>query len=359
MHKEIYRILAINPGSTSTKFGVYENEKCIFEHTIRHDRSDLESCDSIIGQKELRENLIISTLNDQKISLSEMDAVVGRGGIVKPLESGTYSINDSLLYDLTHGEATVHASALGGIIAKEIGDIEGIPNFIVDPVVVDELCPEARVTGIKNLERRSIFHALNTKAVARRVCNKIGKRYEDSRLIVAHLGGGITVGAHLNGKVIDVNDAKSGVGPFTPERTGTAPLLPVIDMCFSGEYTKDQLYDMVIKGGGMLMLLGTNDLRKAEEMIENGDAYANLVVKAMAYQVSKEIGAMCAVLNGSLDGIILTGGLAYSENFTKYIENKVSKFGEIFILPGEDELLALVEGTLAVLRNERQAKEYV
>lgn len=358
MNNKIFRVLAINPGATSTKNGIFENEKCIAESTIRHDYQELAACGSIKNQKKLRTELVLKFVKEAGSELSSLAAVIGRGGIIKPLESGIYAINDKMIEDLSKEPATIHASSLAGIIAREIGDSLGIPSFIADPVTVDELCPQARLTGIKGIERQPIFHALNSKAVARRVCKEFGKRYEESRLIVAHMGGGISVGAHLDGRVVDVNSAAAGEGPFTPERSGGVPLFPIIEMCYSGSYSKIEIMDLIVKKSGMQMHIGTSDLRKAEAMIAAGDSYAALVVETMAYMVAKEIGAMFAVLSGRADGIILTGGLAYSTLFTNYIKDRVEQLATVYMCPGEDELLALVEGALAVLRRETAVKQY-
>lgn len=358
MGERVLRILAINPGSTSTKVGLYENDKSIFVKAILHERSELEGFVGILEQKEMRKALVISSLIEAGIPLTSLGAVVGRCGMVKPLESGTYLVSDELLYDLTNGEAIRHASALGGIIAYELGKSLSIPAYVVDPVTVDEMIPLARMTGLKGIVRRSIFHALNSKYTAKRFCREIQKRYEESRLIVAHLGGGITVSAHRNGKAIDVNDGSAGEGPFSPERAGGLPVSAIIDLCFSGAYTKEQLLTLLMSKSGMHMHIGTNDLREAESRIDQGDEEARLVVEAMAYQVSKQIGAMAAVLEGEVDGIILTGGLAHSRRFTGLIEQRVKKMGPLVVYPGEDELQALTEGALAVLTNKEQVKYY-
>lgn len=358
MVEKTLRILAINPGSTSTKVGVHENNGSILKSTIYHKSSELEGYASILEQKEMRKALVTKILDEAGIPLASFSAVVGRCGMVKPLESGTYLINEELFNDLKKGEAIRHASALGGIIAYELGKSLSIPAYVVDPVTVDEMFPLARVTGIKGITRKSIFHALNSNYVARRFCKEIFKKYETSRLIVAHLGGGITVSAHLYGKVIDVNNGVAGEGPFTPERAGALPAFAVIDLCFSGEYTKEQLKTLIISKSGMQMYLGTNDLREAEKRIGQGDEEAQLVVEAMAYQVSKQIGAMAAALEGEVDGIILTGGLAHSQKFIGLIEQRVRLLGPVVVYPGEDELKALAEGALAVLLNKEPVKIY-
>ncbi|HHY28920.1 MAG TPA: butyrate kinase [Desulfitobacterium dehalogenans] len=358
MGDRILRILAINPGSTSTKIGLYENERCILEKSIRYNRSDLEGFAGILEQKAMRKTFVMDSLEEAGISLNSLNAVVGRCGMVKPVESGTYLINDKLLHDLSHGEALQHASSLGGIIAYELGRSLSIPAYVVDPVTVDEMIPVARVTGIKDIARRSIFHALNSRFVAKRFCRERQRKYEECHLIVAHLGGGITVSAHLRGKTIDVNDGSAGEGPFSPERTGGLPVSAIINLCFSGLYTKEQLLALVMSNGGMQMLLGTNDLREAERRIDDGDDEALLVVEAMAYQVAKQIGAMAAALEGKADGIVLTGGLAYSQRFTQLIRQRVEKMGPVTVYPGEDELQAMVEGALAVFTKQEQVKHY-
>ncbi|MDR1905028.1 MAG: butyrate kinase [Treponema sp.] len=353
-----FRILAVNPGSTSTKFAVYDNEKVLLEHVIRHDEELLAGCGSVLKQKEMRRDCIMNCLDAAGIPLESIDAIAGRGGLLKPIESGTYLINQRMLDDLQSATAAIHASALGAIIAAEIAGSLGISAYVVDPVVVDEMDRNAKLTGMPGVERSSVFHALNQKAIARRLAAEMGMSYENARYIVVHLGGGITVGAHRYGRVIDVNDAISGEGPFTPERTGGIPAIPLINMCFSGEYTEQEMIDKVTKRGGMLAYLGTKDLRIVQKMINDGDEFAALVLDSMAYQVSKEIGAMAAVLEGLVDAIILTGGLAYSIRFTGAIKQRVDKLAPVHVFPGEDELLALMGGVLRVLRGEESVATY-
>ncbi|HOR12345.1 MAG TPA: butyrate kinase [Clostridia bacterium] len=357
--KNAYRFLVINPGSTSTKLGVYQDEKLELEDIVRHSRNEIEKYSTIVEQKDMRRTLIEKLIADYGLNMSDFDAIVGRGGLVKPIDSGVYSVNERMLYDLTHSTAATHASSLGGIIAAEIAKTIGKPAFVVDPIVVDELDPFARLSGMPGIERRSVFHALNQKAVARRCAKDMGKKYEDCRFVVAHMGGGITVGAHRYGRVIDVNDGIAGEGPFTPERSGGIPAEPIIRMCFSGAFTETEMINYVTRGGGMSAYLGTNDLRACERLIKEGDDYADLVLESMAYQVSKEIGAMVAVLDGRVDAIILTGGLAHSNRFTGAIKNRVSLIAPVNVYPGEDELKALAEGALRVLRGEEKAKEYL
>jgi butyrate kinase len=352
------RILAINPGSTSTKFAVYDNETMIFEEAVRHDENVLVRYPAVLDQRELRRDCIMNALSETGIPPESLDAIAGRGGLLKPIESGTYAINNKMLEDLNSATASIHASALGAIIAAEIAGPLGIPAYVVDPVVVDEMDRNAKLTGMPGVERSSVFHALNQKAIARRLAAEIGKPYENARFIVAHLGGGITVGAHRYGRVIDVNDAISGEGPFTPERTGGIPALPLVSMCFSGEYTEAEMIEKVTKRGGMHAYLGTADLRIVQKMINDGDEFAALVLDSMAYQVSKEIGAMAAVLEGIIDAIVLTGGLAHSYRFTGAIKQRVDKLAPVYVIPGEDEMLALMGGALRVLRGREAVAKY-
>ncbi len=354
-----YRILALNPGSTSTKIGIYDNEHEILEKTIRHERSDLAPYSSIIDQYSFRKKMILQTLDQSGINLSKLSAVVGRGGLLRPIEGGTYTVNKDMLADLKQGYAGEHASNLGGIIAFEIAEQLNISAFIVDPVVVDELMPEARISGFADIERKSIFHALNQKAAARRVAEKMDKSYEDIRLIVTHMGGGITVGAHCFGRVIDVNNGLHGEGPFSPERAGTVPAGDLVAMCFSGEYYSDEIMKKIVGGGGLVGYLGTNDAVEVENRISRGDEEAESVYNAMALQISKEIAASAAVLEGRVDAIVLTGGLAYGEEFIQKICSRIKWIADIIVMPGENELEALNAGALRVLRGQEKPKTYV
>jgi butyrate kinase len=355
---KVFRILTINPGSTSTKVAVYENETLLVDAVARHSREELSGCETILDQKDIRLSLVHKMLCDHGIETASLDAAVGRGGLIEPIDSGTYTINPRMLKDLITSTAAVHASALGGIMAEEIGREAGIPSYVVDPVVVDEMDQYAKLTGLPGIERRSVFHALNQKAIARRCAAEMGTTYENSRFVVAHMGGGCTIAAHRYGRVIDVNDALEGEGPFTPERTGGIPAAQLIRLCFSGAYTEHELLDKVTKSGGMTAYLGTDDLRKCERLIKEGDEYAALVLESMAYQVAKEIGAMTAVLEGRVDAIILTGGLAYSNRFTGSIKQRVGLIAPVKVYPGEDEMRALAEGALRVLRGQEKAIEY-
>lgn len=358
MPHSINRILVINPGSTSTKIGVFDNEFSIFEKTIRHDMDTINQYDSIIEQYEFRKQTILESLDTEGINVSRLSAVCGRGGLLRPIEGGTYRVNDVMLADLKAGFAGEHASNLGGILAFEIASALNIPAYIVDPVVVDELDPIARISGFSVIERKSIFHALNQKAVARRVAKELGKKYEEVNFIVAHMGGGITVGAHKKGKVVDVNNGLHGDGPFSPERAGTVPAGDLVALCYSGEYFLEEIMKKLVGQGGLVGYLNTNDAVAVEKMIENGDEQASLVYSAMAYQVAKEIGAASAVLQGKVDGIILTGGLAYGKEFVQAISDRISWIADVIIQPGENELQALAEGALRVLRGEEAEKDY-
>ncbi|EWH21117.1 butyrate kinase [Bacillus haynesii] len=352
------RILVINPGSTSTKIGVFHDDRSIFEKSIRHDEAELQQYETIIDQYSFRKQAILETLHEQGINISKFDAVCARGGLLRPIEGGTYEVNDAMIVDLKNGYAGQHASNLGGIIAREIADGLNIPAFIVDPVVVDEMAPIAKISGTPAIERRSIFHALNQKAVARKAAWQFGKRYEDMKMIITHMGGGITIGVHCHGRVIDVNNGLHGEGPLSPERAGTIPAGDLIDMCFSGEYTKDELMKMLVGGGGLAGYLGTTDAVKVEKMIKEGDQKAALIYEAMAYQIAKEIGAASAVLKGEVDAIILTGGLAYGKSFISSIRQYIDWISDVVVFPGENELQALAEGAFRVLNGEEEAKQY-
>lgn len=353
-----FRILVINPGSTSTKIGVYENEQLIFEDTLRHQAEKLAQFTSVIDQYNFRKDAILSSLDVGGIQLTDLDAVCGRGGLLRPISGGTYIVNEAMLYDLEKGFSGQHASNLGGILANEIASAITIPAYIVDPVVVDELQPIARISGFAPISRKSIFHALNQKAVARRFAKQVGKSYDGLRLVVTHMGGGITVGVHCYGKVIDVNNGLHGDGPFSPERAGTVPIGELVDLCYSGTYFRKEIMAKLVGQGGLVGYLGTNDAVTVEKRIAAGDQQAALLYEAMAYQVAKEIGSAATVLEGKVDAIILTGGLAYGKGFVEMIEKRVGWISDVVIFPGEDELQALAEGALRVMNGEEQAKTY-
>lgn len=353
-----YKLLIINPGSTSTKIGVYEDEKEIFVETLRHSSEEIAKYDSIFEQKGFRKEVIMNVLKDNNFDVTTLDAVVGRGGMLKPMAGGTYEVNDELLNDLKVGVQGQHASNLGGILANEIAKEVGGKAFIVDPVVVDELEAVARISGVPELPRKSKFHALNQKAVAKRFGKESKRGYENLNLIVVHMGGGVSVGAHQNGRVIDVNNALDGDGAFSPERAGSVPVGDLIKMCFSGEYTQAEVYSKIVGKGGYVAYLNTNDARDVLREKQEGNEFAELIYNAFIYQVSKSIGEMATVLKGKVDSIILTGGIAYSPIVVADIKERVEWISNVTVYPGEDELLALAQGAIRVLSGEEEAKEY-
>ena len=351
-------LLIINPGSTSTKIGVFEGERELFQETLRHSAEEIGKYEKIIDQIDFRKDIILNVLKEKNFDLETLSAVVGRGGMLKPMESGTYKVNDTMLEDLRVGVQGQHASNLGGILANKIASELNIPSFIVDPVVVDELEEVARISGVPELPRVSKFHALNQKAVAKRYSKESGIKYSDLNLIVIHMGGGVSVGAHKNGRVIDVNNALDGEGPFSPERAGTVPVGELIKMCYSGKYSEKEVYNKLVGKGGYVAYLNTNDAREVLRLAEEGNEKAKLCFDAFIYQVSKAAGEMSTVLNGKVDRIILTGGIAYSEKVVEELKKRIGWIGEITVYPGEDELLALAQGALRVLSGEEEVREY-
>ena len=350
--------LIINPGSTSTKIGVFEDETLLFEETLRHSTEEIAQYASIVDQKDFRKEIITNLLKSKDFDINSLGMVVGRGGMLKPIPGGTYAVTDELLHDLKIGKQGQHASNLGGILAREIADSIGVPSFIVDPVVVDEMCDIARYSGVPELPRTSVFHALNQKAVAKRYAKETSKAYDSLNLIVVHMGGGVSVGAHLNGRIIDVFNALDGDGAFSPERAGGAPVGALIKMCFSGQYTEKEVYKKFVGNGGFNAYLGTNDMRDVENMVLAGDAKATEIRDAFVFQVSKDIGSMAAVLNGKVDQIIVTGGIAYDKGVVAGLRERCEWIAPFTIYPGEDELLALVQGGLRVVNGEEEAKIY-
>ncbi|PIQ34119.1 MAG: butyrate kinase [Bacteroidetes bacterium CG18_big_fil_WC_8_21_14_2_50_41_14] len=356
---EEVKILAINPGSTSTKIAVFEGTNPLFIQTIRHTSNELEPYDVITKQFKFRKELIIRELKDADIDINSISIIMGRGGLLKPVESGIIEVNDKMRYELencTYGE---HASNLGGLIAWDIA--QSLPNakaYITNPVVVDELDDLARLSGHPLLPRRSIFHALNQKAVARQHAKSIMRKYEDLNLIVVHLGGGITVGAHKKGRVVDVNQGLDGDGPYSPERTGTLPVGDLVRLCYSGNYTEKQVLKMIKGEGGLVAYLGTNSAYEVEQRAEKGDQYAKTIYDGMAYQVAKEVGSMVAVLHGEIDGILITGGIAHDKYFVNQIISYIHRFGPVHVYPGEDEMKALAMNGLRVALGEAHVKEY-
>lgn len=353
------KILAINPGSTSTKIAVYHNDKSIFLKTIRHSSDELQNFEKITDQFQYRKDVILSELENADINISRISAVVGRGGLVRPVEGGVYEVNETMIEDLKQGVMGEHASNLGGLIAQDIAmSIKGARAFIANPVVVDELQDVARITGHPELERVSIFHALNHKAIARQFAKSRDAEYEELNLIIAHLGGGISVGAHYRGKVIDVNNALDGSGPFSPERAGTLPSGQLMRMCFSGKYSFDEIKKIITGKGGLMAYFGTNSAYEIEMKAKEGDEKAKFIQDAMAYQIGKAIGEMAAVLYGEVHGIIITGGVANNKDIIAYIRNMVGFVAPVFVYPGEDEMSALAMNGLLVLKGELEPKIY-
>ncbi len=350
--------LIINPGSTSTKIGVFEDETLLFEETLRHTTEEIAQYASIADQKDFRKKIITDLLEKKEFDIKSLNVVVGRGGMLKPIPGGTYAVTDELLNDLVIGKQGQHASNLGGILAREIGDSIGVPSFIVDPVVVDELMPIARYSGVPELPRKSVFHALNQKAVAKRYAKEQGVPYESLNLIVVHMGGGVSVGAHEKGMIVDVFNALDGDGAFSPERAGGVPSGALIDMCFSGEYTKKEVYSKIVGKGGFNAYLGTNDMREVMKMVNEGDAKAAEMVDAFTFQVAKDMGSMACVLKGKVDQIIVTGGIAYNAPVINALKERAGFIAPFTVYPGEDELLALTQGALRVLNGEEEAMKY-
>lgn len=355
------RILAINPGSTSTKIAVFDDLKEVLSKTLRHSAEELSEFPSVADQYSYRKKFILEFLQEADIPLSTLDTVVGRGGLLKPIPGGVYRVNQPMLEDLKIGVQGEHASNLGGILAREIAKSSGkkMDAYIVDPVVVDELDDIARYSGLPELPRISIFHALNQKAVARRYARENGKKYDELKLIVVHLGGGITIGVHKNGRVIDVNNGLDGEGPFSPERAGSLPVGQLAKLCFSGKYQLHHVRKMITGNGGLVAYLGSNNASEIEEHIERGDHKAKDVYRAMAYQIAKDIGAASTVLYGKVDAIILTGGLAHSDVLLGWIVERICFIGKIVIYPGEDEMQALAEGVYYALKGELPIREYI
>jgi len=351
------KILAINPGSTSSKIGYFEDTSCISSITIRHNQEEIARFESIIDQYPMRKDAIMDWMDEQNIDVKDLDGVVGRGGLLKPTNGGTFKVNESIVSDLINARFGVHASNLGALIAREIADKAGVDAFIVDPVTTDEFGPLARYSGHPDIQRFSVFHALNQKASARTICEKMQKEYNDVNMIIAHLGGGATIAAHEKGRAVDVNHGLEE-GPFTPERSGSLPVLEIIKMSYSGKFTQEEMKKKVVGRGGMTAYMGTSDIQAVVKMAENGDKKAAEILDAMVYQICKEIGACAAVLKGAVDTIVITGGVAYNEYITDRIKERVSFISSIHILPGENELLSMTSGVLRVLEGKEEAGKY-
>lgn len=355
-----YRVLAINPGSTSTKISVFDDDKELFIKTLRHDPAELDKVGSILEQDQFRKKLVLEAMEENNVDPKTLDAVVGRGGLVRPVEGGTYHITDRMLADLKDPSiwGRIHASNLGAFIARPIAEELNIPCFIVDPVTVDEFHPIARISGIPQIERKSLFHALNIRYTARRLAKDLNKDFHQMNMIAAHMGGGITVACINEGKVVDVNNALLGMGPFSPQRAGALPIGDVLDMAFSGEYTKKELQNMLTKTAGLMAYLNTDDGRVVYDRIEKGDEYAKTIFDAMIYQIAKEIGSYATISNGKVDAIFLTGGLAYGKYFTEELSNRVKFIAPVYIFPGEFEMEALTQGAVRILKGEEEARTY-
>ena len=350
------RIFVINPGSTSTKIAVYEDDKPIWMTGAHHKVSELAGFQHISDQYEYRKDFIMQRLEEAGIEL-RFDAVIGRGGLLHPLAGGVYAVNDKMKHDLMHAERE-HACNLGALIAAEIAADCGCPAYIADPVVVDEMRPEARYTGFPGIDRKSIFHALNQKAIARKYAASVGRKYEEMRLIVAHIGGGISVGAHEYGRVVDVNNALDGEGPFSPERAGTVPSGQLVDVCFSGKYTCKQVKQMISGKGGLAALLGETDMITIDRRAEDGEQPYKEVLDAMLYTIAKQIGAMYVAMLGNVDAILLTGGIAHSDYCMDILRRQIDYLAPVTVLPGENEMGSLAYNALGVLRGELPLMEY-
>ena len=352
------KILVINPGSTSTKLAIFEDLDCLVSETIRHSIEELEHFQKLSDQIPFRKKLITHTLKRNKIELKEIDGFIGRGGLMKPQKSGIYKVNDLMAEDLMSCKYGTHASNLGGLLAKELANEVGKDAFIADPVVVDEMSSVAKISGLNGIERRPLWHALNQKAVAKKYAERIGLKYDEINLIVAHLGGGISVGLHKRGRVTDVNNALNGDGPFSPERTGSLPVASVYEMALSGQYTLEQIQKMNYGFGGLVSYLGTNSAEEVSERIAQDDVYAKRVMKAMVYQIAKEIGSLYAVTRNNLDAIIITGGLAYNQDVLQPLLDYIDHLGEIYVYPGENELEALAYNMYHYLKAPIDLRDY-
>ncbi len=361
------RILVANPGSTSTKIAVYEaaEQKAdsgllleVFAETLRHDANELQGIGSITDQLGFRKQVVMDSLDKNGFRLGEFAAIACRGGLVRQLPSGTYRVNDALIQDSRIGVSGQHASNLGALIGSELERESGVPAYIVDPPVVNELSGLARYSGNPLIERTCVWHALNQKAVARRYAHSVGKAYEDMNLLVCHMGGGVSVGAHVKGQVLDTEDAVSGEGPFSPERAGSLPVDKVVDLCFRGDMSKDEIKKLFTRKSGLLAYTGTNSVQKLLQMAAEGDDGVQEALNAFYYQVSKEIAAMSVAMKGKVDQIIFTGGIAHSEVVTGAIADQVDWIAPVTVYPGEDEMGALALGVLRVLDGREEAKEY-
>ena len=355
---ERFRVLTINPRTSTTEIALYENEVPLLESIISHDPNNFKELPSISAQFKIRSEQILAYLVEKGINLTKIHAVCGRGGLLNPIDGGTYRINTKMIKELLQQSKGEHPSNLGALIANEIAEHLELPSYIVDPVVVDEMDDIARITGYPGITRKSVFHALNHKACGRRAAMELGKKYEELNLIIAHMGGGITIGAHSNGKVIDVNNGLNGEGPFSLERSGTLPHGDLVDICYSGQFTYEEMKHELLYHSGLNAYMQHSDSSAIANYLPSSDHPDFIYLKALAYQVAKEIGSSSTVLSGKVDAIIFTGELCYRNEFVKLIMERVNWIADIMLYPGENELQSLTQGCLRVLRKEEQAKEY-
>lgn len=352
------KLLIINPGGTSTKFSVFEDDKEIFNKSIQHTAEELKPFPAVFDEFNYRKDLILDAVREAGFDVSEFGCVVGRGGLVRPVAGGTYRVNDKMVDDLRNAVEGEHASNLGAVIARSIGDEIGVPSFIVDPVAVDEMMDKARISGIADLERPSWFHALNHKAVARSVASKLGKKYEECNFIIAHLGSGISIVAHNKGKMVDGSGGRTN-GPFSPERCGGLPTYPLVELCYSGKYTKSEMVNKISKFAGMYDYLGTKDLIEVENRMNSGDEKAKLIYEAFVYFTAREICSYVPAFDDKIDRIIITGGIAHSKYVTSELTRMTSVIAPVEVVAGEHEMIALALGALRVMSGEEEEKEYL
>lgn len=352
-----YKILAINPGSTSTKIALYENDNEVFCKTLNHPVEEIEKFNKIKDQFEMRKELVLSFLKENNYDINELDAVVGRGGMLPPVKSGAYKVNEVMVDRLKNNPVFEHASNLGALIAYEIANPLGIPAYIYDSVRIDEMKDIARISGMPDIPRTSTSHALNSRAMIFKAAKKHNKTYSDMNFIVAHLGGGISLSVYEKGRLVDI--VSDDEGPFSPERAGRVPCKGLIDLCYSGKFDKRTMQKKLVGNGGLKAYLNTVDAREVEKMISEGNEEAKLVYEAMAYQIAKAIGELATVVDGEVDAIIITGGIAYSDMLTSLIKKHVKFIAPVEIMPGENEMESLVLGTLRVLKGEEAARDYI
>ena len=350
-----YLIFTINPGSTSTKIALYKNETALFSENVVHLNSEIEKYNSLLEQIPMRRALVLDTLKKHGYAPKDLSCVMGRGGLFPPMRTGGYIITKKMLDLILNEQIQSHASNLGAVLANEVAVLGGVNAYVYDAVSANDLPPFARITGMKEILRQSFCHALNSRAVSMRYAQEQGKRYEDMNLIVAHLGGGITMSAHLKGKIVDSLSDDSG--PFAPERAGNVPLMDVIDLCYSGEFSKQEMIRKIRGMGGLRNLLGTSDNREITKMVESGDPFAALVMEAQAYQIAKGIYLVAPPLLGEIDAVILTGGLAHNQSLVENVKKYITYLAPVVLFPGEFEMDALASGGLRILRGQESVNE--